>query len=117
VELLQKQREISQQSQAVAKELETREKSIKKIEDIQSRLRENIKSLEKVNSEKLIARYMNEFETHEDQLQGIWKDIEELSAQKASLVETASKSKKEIKNYGEALIAKLKLVRIGDIKN
>lgn len=49
---------------------------IAKIETDQSRLRNNIKSLENVKSDTLIERYMSEFEKHEDNLKEIHTQME-----------------------------------------
>eukprot|EP00746_Dinoflagellata_sp_MGD_P085670 gnl/MRDRNA2_/MRDRNA2_33900_c0_seq1.p1 gnl/MRDRNA2_/MRDRNA2_33900_c0~~gnl/MRDRNA2_/MRDRNA2_33900_c0_seq1.p1 ORF type:complete len:938 (-),score=199.62 gnl/MRDRNA2_/MRDRNA2_33900_c0_seq1:363-3176(-) len=46
----------------------TQEATIKKITQIQARLRENIKNLEKVNADDLLKRYLKDLDTQEDEL-------------------------------------------------
>jgi len=56
LEKIQQVQTLKQQLRGFTQDLDNRQKQLKKIVDIQTRLRENIRSLEKVKSDKLIAR-------------------------------------------------------------
>jgi len=98
LEKIQQVQTLKQQLRGFTQDLDNRQKQLKKIVDIQTRLRENIRSLEKVKSDKLIARYMDEFETQEDQLMTIYKDMEDLAAKKTDINDSITKVNKEIQN-------------------
>eukprot|EP00747_Dinoflagellata_sp_TGD_P060790 gnl/TRDRNA2_/TRDRNA2_152199_c0_seq1.p1 gnl/TRDRNA2_/TRDRNA2_152199_c0~~gnl/TRDRNA2_/TRDRNA2_152199_c0_seq1.p1 ORF type:complete len:779 (-),score=159.35 gnl/TRDRNA2_/TRDRNA2_152199_c0_seq1:307-2643(-) len=63
------------------RKLRTQDATIEKITQIQARLRENIKGLEKVRADSLLKRYLEDLNTQEDELRKANSEIESLHEQ------------------------------------
>jgi len=72
------------------------QESIKKIFDNQSRLRENIKTLEKVLDSDLVRRYLRDLENQEDELNNTRKKINTFQEEDAALNEQIKRLKIDI---------------------
>jgi hypothetical protein len=90
------------------KRIKAREAHIKSIFENQDRIRQNIKSLEKIERSDLMKRYLKDLNTEEDDLQATRHDIKameeqhslqqrQLEEKKASLVHEATEAQKKLR--------------------
>ena len=82
--------------------------SIAKISEIQARLRENIKGLEKVAADSLLTRYLRDLNTQEDELLAANKKISDLNEEVFGLENELARAKQECAALATAALKAIK---------
>jgi hypothetical protein len=82
--------------------------SIAKISEIQARLRENIKGLEKVAADSLLTRYLRDLNTQEDELLAANKKISDLNDEVFGLENELARAKQECAALATAALKAIK---------